>query len=109
MGDDPADRGGSAPVTCGDPLFRRDLAVFNSLKKEKKSFDHENWEQAKEQFEHAISIAPSLPYAYYFLGRIAFAHGDHKHAFGVVQKAELLFPHTERAWLEKQQYQRYRL
>ncbi len=88
------------PPLPGAALFSgRDLAAFQFIEEGKESFDHENWEQAKEQFEHAISIAPSLPYAYYFLGRIAFARGDHKHALAWLQKAELLFPHTERAWL----------
>lgn len=89
-----------APPLPAAVLFSgRELAAFQFIEEGKESFDHESWEQAKEQFERAISIAPFLPYSYYFLGRIAFAHGDHKHALAWLQKAELLFPRTERAWL----------
>jgi len=87
------------PLPAAGLFSGRDLAAFQFIEEGKESFDHENWEQAKEQFERAISIAPFLPYSYYFLGRIAFVHGDHKHALAWLQKAELLFPHTERAWL----------
>jgi tetratricopeptide (TPR) repeat protein len=89
-----------APPLPAAALFSgRELAAFQFIEEGKESFDHESWEQAKEPFERAISIAPFLPYSYYFLGRIAFAHGDHKHALAWLQKAELLFPRTERAWL----------
>lgn len=90
---------GLPPLPTVASFSGRDLAAFQFVETGKENFDQEHWEQAEEQFEHAISLAPFLPYSYYFLGRIAFARGDHKRALAFLQKAELLFPHTERAWL----------
>jgi hypothetical protein len=61
--------------------------------------EQENLEGARERFERAISIAPTQPYSYYFLGRLAFAGGDHKLALAFLQRAELLFAHSDSAWL----------
>jgi tetratricopeptide (TPR) repeat protein len=90
---------GVPPLPAATVFSGRELAAFQFVEVGKESFDQEHWEQAEEQFERAISVAPFLPYSYYFLGRIAFARGDHKRALAFLQKAELLFPHTERAWL----------
>lgn len=61
--------------------------------------EQETLEGARERFERAVSIAPTQPYSYYFLGRIAFARGDHKQALAFLQRAELLFAHSDSAWL----------
>jgi hypothetical protein len=90
---------GAPPLPAAAVFTGRDLAAFQFVALGKENFDQERWEQAEAQFERAVSLSPSLPYSYYFLGRIAFAHRDHKRALAFLQKAELLFPRTERAWL----------
>jgi tetratricopeptide (TPR) repeat protein len=87
------------PLPAATSFSGRDLVAFQFVEEGKAHFDREEWEVARERFERAISIAPSLPYSYYFLGRIAFAQGDRKRALAYLQKAELLFPRSEKAWL----------
>lgn len=90
---------GMPPLPAANSFSDRELIAFTFIEKGKDHFDREEWELAQEQFERAISIAPFLPYSYYFLGRMAFRHGDLKSALAFLQKAELLFPRTNRAWL----------
>jgi hypothetical protein len=65
----------------------------------KNMMEQENREGARERFERAISIAPTQPYSYYFLGRLAFVGDDHQLALAFLQRAELLFAHGDSAWL----------
>lgn len=90
---------GMPPLPAASSFSDHELIAFTFIEKGKDHFDREEWELAQEQFERAISIAPFLPYSYYFLGRMAFHHGDLKGALAFLQKAELLFPRTNRAWL----------
>lgn len=93
------------PAVIGMPALpaasifsERDLAAFKFVEDGKENFDREDWALAREQFERAVSLAPQLPYSYYFLGRIAFARGELTHALAFLQKAELLFPRTDADW-----------
>lgn len=87
------------PLPSANLFAERELVALKFIEEGKAHFDHEEWELAREQFERAISIAPLVPYSYYFLGRIAFAERDLKSALAFLQKAELLLPRTNRAWL----------
>lgn len=90
---------GMPPLPPPGSFSDRKLVAFTFIEEGKAYFDRGEWELAQEQFERAISLAPFLPYGYYFLGRIAFAEKDLKSALAFLEKAELLFPRTERAWL----------
>lgn len=87
------------PLPSTDAFAGRELVALKFIEEGKSHFDREEWELAREQFERAVSLAPFLPYSYYFLGRIAFAERDLKSALAFLQKAELLFPRTNHAWL----------
>jgi len=90
---------GMPPLPLASVFSDYELVAFKFVQEGKEQFDHEEWEAAQERFERAISIAPFLPYSYYFLGRIAFGRGDLKRALAFLQKAELLFPRSDHAWL----------
>lgn len=90
---------GAPPLPPLNSFSNRELAAFTFIEEGKAYFDRGEWESAQEQFERAIGLAPFLPYGYYFLGRIAFAGKDLQSALAFLQKAELLFPRTEHAWL----------
>lgn len=53
---------------------------------------------AQEQFEQAVEIAPLQPFGYYFLGRLAFARGEHKTALVFLRKADVLLVRGDQAW-----------
>ncbi len=57
------------------------------------------FERAQIVFERAVELAPFQPYSYYFLGRISFAQRKLQQALAFLQKAELLLPRTQTAWL----------
>jgi tetratricopeptide (TPR) repeat protein len=87
------------PLPSANSFANRELVALKFIEEGKAHFDQEEWELAREQFERAISLAPFVPYSYYFLGRIAFAERDLKSALAFLQKAELLFSRTDQAWL----------
>lgn len=87
------------PLPAATAFAGRELVALKFIEEGKAHFDREEWEPAREQFERAVSLAPFVPYSYYFLGRIAFAERDLKSALAFLQKAELLFPRTNHAWL----------
>lgn len=87
------------PLPAASAFADRELVALKFIEEGKTHFDREEWELAREQFERAVSLAPFVPYSYYFLGRIAFAERDLKSALAFLQKAELLFPRTDHAWL----------
>ena len=62
------------------------------------ALSREDFHQAQESFEHAVEVAPQQAFGYYFLGRLAFAEGEHRKALGFVQKAELLFQNGDDSW-----------
>jgi len=84
-----------------DPLAfsPQEQVALRFVEEGKDMMEQENRGGARERFERAISIAPTQPYSYYFLGRLAFAGGDHKLALAFLQRAELLFAHDDSAWL----------
>ncbi|MBI3246904.1 MAG: tetratricopeptide repeat protein [Deltaproteobacteria bacterium] len=90
---------GMPALPSASAFSERDLAAFKFVEDGKENFDREDWALAREQFERAVSLAPLLPYSYYFLGRIAFVRGEFAHALAFLQKAELLFPRTDVDWL----------
>jgi tetratricopeptide (TPR) repeat protein len=90
---------GMPPLPAATSFSEHEFVAFKLIEEGKANFERKQWLLAREQFEQAISLAPFLPYSYYFLGRIAFAHGELNHAVAFLQKAELLFPRAERAWL----------
>ena len=90
---------GVPPLPPLNSFSNRELVAFSFIEEGKVYFDRGEWELAQAQFERAVGLAPFLPYGYYFLGRIAFARKDPQSALAFLQKAELLFPPTERAWL----------
>lgn len=90
---------GIPPLPSLNSFSNRELVAFTFIKEGKEHFDRGEWELAQEQFERAVGLAPFLPYAYYFLGRIAVAGKDLQSALAFLQKAELLLPQTEQAWL----------
>jgi tetratricopeptide (TPR) repeat protein len=79
-------------------LSALDVVALHFVESGKTAFEREEWDRAQEQFERAVSIAPLQPYGYFFLGRIAFGHGDHKQALAFLHKAELLLPPSEQVW-----------
>ena len=102
----PAEWEVSPPTVTGIPalpalsaLPAQELIALGFVEDGKTLLDQQDPDGAQELFERAISVAPFQPYSYYFLGRLAFARGDHKQAIAFLQKAELLFSKTERAWL----------
>jgi tetratricopeptide (TPR) repeat protein len=90
---------GMPPLPSSFSFSGQERVAFKFIEEGKENFDRNQWNLAQEQFEQAISLAPFLPYSYYFLGRIALAREDLKSALAFFQKAELLFPRTEQAWL----------
>jgi tetratricopeptide (TPR) repeat protein len=90
---------GMPPLPSAISFAGRELVALKFIEEGKAHFDREEWELAREQFERAISLAPFVPYSYYFLGRIAFAERDLKSALAFLQKAEPLFSRTDHAWL----------
>lgn len=80
-------------------LSALELIALGFVEDGKALLDQQDQDGARELFERAVGVAPFQPYSYYFLGRLAFARGDHKQAIAFLQKAELLFARAERAWL----------
>jgi len=90
---------GTPPLPSASAFSDRELVAFKFIQEGKEYFDREEWKLAQELFERAISVAPFVPYSYYFLGRIAFSRGELKPALAFLQKAELLFPRSDHAWI----------
>jgi tetratricopeptide (TPR) repeat protein len=80
-------------------LSPQDVAALRFVEDGKNALSQDEIDRAREQFERAVAIAPSQPYGYYFLGRVAFVRGEHKQALAFLRKAELLFAQSDQAWL----------
>jgi tetratricopeptide (TPR) repeat protein len=80
-------------------LSAQDLVALRFVEAGKDALGQEDFDQARERFEKAVAVAPFQPYGYYFLGRVAFARGEHKQALAFLHKAELLFAHDNWGWL----------
>jgi len=79
-------------------LSPQDRVALHFVEAGVEALTREDFEQAKEQFERALEIAPLQPYSYYFLGRLAFVRGEHRKALLLLQKADLLFIRGDQAW-----------
>lgn len=88
----------TSPSAVHIPLSPQDVVALRFVEEGKGLLEQEQFDQAREQFEKAISIAPLQPYSYYFLGRVTFARGEHNQALAFLQKAELLFSSNDQAW-----------
>jgi tetratricopeptide (TPR) repeat protein len=62
------------------------------------ALSRDDFEQAQEHFERALEAAPMQPFGYYFLGRLAFARGEHKIALVFLRKADALLVRGDPAW-----------
>jgi tetratricopeptide (TPR) repeat protein len=62
------------------------------------ALSRDDFEQAQEHFEQALEIAPMQPFGYYFLGRLAFARGEHKTALVFLRKADAGLVHRDQTW-----------
>ena len=62
------------------------------------ALSRDDFEQAQEHFERALEIAPMQPFGYYFLGRLAFARGEHKTALVFLRKADAVLVRGDQAW-----------
>ena len=62
------------------------------------ALSRDDFEQAQEHFERALEIAPMQPFGYYFLGRLAFARGEHKIALVFLRKADAILVRGDPAW-----------
>ena len=79
----------------------QDLVALRFVGQGKGALAQGDLDRAREQFQRAVAVAPLQPYSYYFLGRVAFALGEHQQALAFVHKAELLFAPDDRAWLSE--------
>jgi tetratricopeptide (TPR) repeat protein len=62
------------------------------------ALSHDDFESAQENFERALEVAPLQPFGYYFLGRLAFARGDHKVALVFLRRADALLVRGDQTW-----------
>ncbi|MSQ47863.1 MAG: tetratricopeptide repeat protein [Deltaproteobacteria bacterium] len=62
------------------------------------ALSRDDFEQAQEDFEQALEIAPMQPFGYYFLGRLAFARGEHKTALVFLRKADVVLARGDQVW-----------
>ena len=85
-------------LPAANTLSSQDQVALHFVEAGMEALAREDFEQAKEQLERALEIAPLQPYSYYFLGRLAFVRGEHKKALPFLQKADLLFLHGDQAW-----------
>lgn len=62
------------------------------------ALSRDDFESAQENFERALEAAPLQPFGYYFLGRLAFARGDHKVALVFLRRADALLVRGDQTW-----------
>jgi tetratricopeptide (TPR) repeat protein len=62
------------------------------------ALSRDDFELAQEHFEQALEVAPLQPFGYYFLGRLAFARGEHKTALVFLRKADAGLVHGDQTW-----------
>jgi tetratricopeptide (TPR) repeat protein len=86
------------PLPAGTNLSPQEQVALRFVEQSDTALALGDFEQAEEQLESALSIAPLLPYSYYFLGRLAFTRGEHARALTFLQKAALLFERGDLAW-----------
>lgn len=85
-------------LPAANTLSPQDQVALHFVEAGVEALTREDFEQAKEQFERALEIAPLQPYSYYFLGRLAFVRGEHKKALPFLQRADLLLIRGDQAW-----------
>jgi tetratricopeptide (TPR) repeat protein len=62
------------------------------------ALSRDDFEQAQDDFEQALEVAPMQPFGYYFLGRLAFARGEHKTALVFLRKADAVLVRGDQTW-----------
>lgn len=89
------------PEGNGEPtgLSPSDRVALRFVKEGRDILAVGEFERAQILFERAVELAPFQPYSYYFLGRLSFAQRKLQQALAFLQKAELLLPRTQTAWL----------
>jgi len=90
----------SAPPTlpAADTLPPREQLAVHCVESGVEALSRGDFEQAQEHFERALEVAPLQPFGYYFLGRLAFARGEHKTALVFLRKADALLVRGDQAW-----------
>jgi tetratricopeptide (TPR) repeat protein len=85
-------------LPTADTLPPREQLAVRFVEAGVESLSRDELELAQEQFEQALEIAPLQPFGYYFLGRLAFARGDHKTALVFLWKADVLLVQGDQTW-----------
>jgi len=90
----------NAPPTlpAANTLSPREQLALHFVEEGVGALARDEWDLAQEQFEQALEIAPLQPFGYYFLGRLAFARGEHKTALVFLRKADVLLVKGDQAW-----------
>jgi len=90
----------SAPPTLPavDTLPPHEQLAVHFVESGVEALSRDDFEQAQEHFERAVEAAPMQPFGYYFLGRLAFARGEHKTALVFLRKADALLVRGDQAW-----------
>ena len=90
----------SAPPTLPavDTLPPHEQLAVHFVESGVEALSRDDFEQAQEHFERAVEVAPMQPFGYYFLGRLAFARGEHKTALVFLRKADALLVRGDQAW-----------
>jgi tetratricopeptide (TPR) repeat protein len=81
-----------------DPLPPHEQLAIHFVEDGVEALSRDDFEQAQEDFERALEIAPMQPFGYYFLGRLAFARGEHKIALVFLRKADAILVRGDPAW-----------
>jgi hypothetical protein len=90
----------SAPPTLPavDTLAPLEQLAIHFVEGGVEALSRDDFEQAQEHFERALEIAPMQPFGYYFLGRLAFARGEHKIALVFLRKADAILVRGDQTW-----------
>lgn len=90
----------SAPPTlpAANTLLPHEQLAVHCVESGVEALSRDDFEQAQEHFERALAIAPMQPFGYYFLGRLAFARGEHKTALVFLHRADALLVRGDQAW-----------
>jgi tetratricopeptide (TPR) repeat protein len=85
-------------LPAADTLPPHEQLAVHFVESGVEALSRDDFEQAQEHFEQALEIAPMQPFGYYFLGRLAFARGEHKIALVFLRKADAILVRGDPAW-----------
>jgi tetratricopeptide (TPR) repeat protein len=90
----------SAPPTlpAAETLPPHEQLAVHFIESGVEALSRDDLEQAQEHFERALEIAPMQPFGYYFLGRLAFARGEHKTALVFLRKVDAVLVRGDQVW-----------